>query len=291
MRIMERWVVVSCALTWGTHPMRYPRSAAPTIKRINPRSRAYRFFMSIRPTLFLAHRRFFQHQRLAILPVDGLHWAHGHAFPTVGTLVIVDARQVVFHVDGARGASLHAALAGNAAHAAHLTDRTTGIQGPAADVYSLLLGDQNDDVPWTGFHALAAGGAVFFNHNGEPVLVHIHCIEGAGLHAGTVAQTAVGAGLIPALGCVGQPAVLGTVVGSPLLRFGAATLAEHLGHPFHRFRCFHAQNRRHHFGHGRSTHGAAIGGSVAGSHCFREGTAAREAAAAAVHAGQHFFYG
>ncbi len=158
-------------------------------------------------------------------------------------------------------------------------------------MYSLLLGDQNDDVPWAGFDTLTAGGAVFFNHNGEPVLVHIHGIEGAGLHAGTVAQTAVGAGLIPTLGCVGQPAVLGTVVGSPLLRFGMAALAEHLGHPFHRFRRFHAQNRRHHFSHGRSTHGAAIGGSVAGSHCFREGTAAREAAAAAVHAGQHFFYG
>ena len=218
--------------------------------------------------------------------LDYFYGALGGAFAAVGTLLIINDRQVIVHVDGVELALFCAQGAADAAVVAFGFYVFALIMRRTLNQMLCIIWNQFDQVVWTCSHAFAAGYAFFFVYYGYAVY-HMNGVEGAGFYAGSVSHTAVGAGLLSGSWDYGYfLAVVHTeviVLDSGLVA-GSFTFDE--GYLLYCAAAFHAHDGSDLVGHGSAAYGAGVNRSGSGSDGVGQAVTAREAAAAAVVAGQ-----
>src|SRR5512142_1335431 len=149
-----------------------------------------------------------------------------HAEPADDALAVVDPREIVLDGNGVHGARPYAYAAGDAADLTLLLDVDALVPAVAADHDRLGRLGEFDHLLRTGSHALSAGSALVRVDLRQVVGAHGDRVEGAGAHAGAVAEAPVLAGLVPAGGKYRRGAVLHAGVNELPLGEGRAALAE-----------------------------------------------------------------
>src|SRR5512146_1676521 len=121
-----------------------------------------------------------------------------HAESADDALAVVDPREVVLYGYGVHRAGPYANAAGDAADLTLLLYVDTLVPAVAADHDRLGRLGEFDHLFRTGGHTLSAGGALVRVDLRQVVGAHSDRVEGAGAHAGAVAEAPVLAGLVPA---------------------------------------------------------------------------------------------
>ena len=145
-----------------------------------------------------------------------------------------------------------------------------------------VIGHELNQVIGTCGHALAAGHALLLVHHGHAVL-HMDCVKGTGLHAGSQAHTAHAAGFGAGSGHHrSHPAVLDSAV--CILYFGILTVsfAAHKGNLLLTGLRRYAHDGRNFLAHRSAAHRAGIGRSLSRRNRLCQRVTARKSAAAAV---------
>src|SRR5512143_270751 len=149
-----------------------------------------------------------------------------HAESADDALAVVDPREIVLYRNGVHRAGPDADAACDASDLTLFLDVDALVPAVAADHDCLGRLGEFDHLFRTGRHALSAGGAFIRVDLRQVVGAHGDRVEGAGAHAGAIAEAPVLAGLVPAGRKHRRCAVLHAGVDELSLGEGRAALAE-----------------------------------------------------------------